>query len=932
MQPVQYRGYAQGTAFNPVVLSDRSKKVLEQNEQYLRVLQETQKIERNVKIAKLKQLQENIESQRQQLNENFNYDQRQRERVNQSLEANAAREVEQLKKVVALEDKHSKPSSAAYVNEVANFFLGLSETAGKVISEVRTFRTEGDKAAAQQLYDSLSKQGRESYLKGELISELNQNVFDLREKTGEAEMATHSIDGRPLQESLVADSLRPGVKAQFALINAEQNLKNYTFKYNASLNPDDLLLPIEEQVANFQKGLAKEIDPLRELGINDEQLAPLLKRAADEESSFIGSLKKLQTNQLKSELVKKNQEKLFLDPTPTNFHNFLQSVHLYNNGDKVKGWADFKRVVTDPRIPDPKVEEFLNTPLPDQLKPIFLRSDESIDELKAERARRKNESDNSYQQLKEEKDLQIEGELFRKQDEFLSDDGQITNTEAREEELASTARDLERRGYPKAAAAARQMIRSHQSVLHREQQERDLQVLADNYGLTMEAINKSGVRGERRKHWISVYDEQRADYKPNEYDKSFINTVSGNAISQRESAGAGFGTSTRLRTVESGIAQDVFNGLLTTVFQDAMYKSGGDRGFARKEVGAAAMTLLGDDPTKGLFSVSGDIATIQANAAKGIPATFNNPLIIPSANKIYEQGGNARRAIVDQVRQYQTANPGVPPENVLKDIVTEQRLGNTVRLYNTTGIPRRDPGLEIAANTLGITYPEAHNLAAKLYGREDLLLPNEITEPVKQATTILNNTEFGKFSRTLGLDQGVIGKGVKAHISGGEQPWNPTVNPNNASPAAAKLTISYENTTNPVGKALVEMAQRNGWDPLDIAMIFSFETKGTLNINTPGEGAAEGRIGWIQAGQWERDTYGLGSGDPMKEIIAVEKYLIDRSAKPGHGLADLYSAVNNGQAYLGYNPDGNGVVPRDKDTLDRIREHRAKAIEFFGFN
>ena len=186
------------------------------------------------------------------------------------------------------------------------------------------------------------------------------------------------------------------------------------------------------------------------------------------------------------------------------------------------------------------------------------------------------------------------------------------------------------------------------------------------------------------------------------------------------------------------------------------------------------------------------------------------------------------------------------------------------------------------------------------------------------------NTPLRKFLKSHALlDPNTTTELVHAAESG--QPFQ-------QSNAAQTHTANYDNVTNSVGRALVDMAQRNGWDPLDIAMIFSFETKGTLNINTPGEGAAKGRIGWIQAGQWERDTYGLGSGDPMEEITAVEKYLIDRGAKPGHGLADLYSAVNSGRAWLGHTPDGNGRIPRHPDVLKEIRLHRANAVKFFGFN
>ena len=149
MQPVQYRGYAQGTAFNPIILSDQSRKILEQNEQFLRGLQEKQKIERNLEVAKLKQLQENIDSQRQQLNENFNYDQRQKDRYNRSLEENSARQIRDLKRIAALDAE--KPTTVAVVNEIADFLVNTSLTAGKVIGAVKEAKVAADQQTAQEV-------------------------------------------------------------------------------------------------------------------------------------------------------------------------------------------------------------------------------------------------------------------------------------------------------------------------------------------------------------------------------------------------------------------------------------------------------------------------------------------------------------------------------------------------------------------------------------------------------------------------------------------------------------------------------------------------------------------------------------------------------------------------------------------------------------
>ena len=132
------------------------------------------------------------------------------------------------------------------------------------------------------------------------------------------------------------------------------------------------------------------------------------------------------------------------------------------------------------------------------------------------------------------------------------------------------------------------------------------------------------------------------------------------------------------------------------------------------------------------------------------------------------------------------------------------------------------------------------------------------------------------------------------------------------------------------GQSLIAMAQRNGWDPADLAAIISFETGGTLNPLEPGRGAAAGRIGLIQAGPNERAAYGLGSGDWNRELSGIERYLKARGAKPGMGLADLYATVNAGNPGAGSRPDGNGVVARSASTLRALERHRQQALNRLG--
>jgi len=133
------------------------------------------------------------------------------------------------------------------------------------------------------------------------------------------------------------------------------------------------------------------------------------------------------------------------------------------------------------------------------------------------------------------------------------------------------------------------------------------------------------------------------------------------------------------------------------------------------------------------------------------------------------------------------------------------------------------------------------------------------------------------------------------------------------------------------GQAVIASARRMGVNPLDLAAIFSFETGGTLNPNEPGRGAAAGRVGLIQAGPNEMRAYGIRPGQTFEQQMkGVERYFISRGVRPGMGLEDLYAIVNGGNPRAGFTPDGNGVVARSPETLQRLRIHREQARRRLG--
>jgi len=931
MQPVQYRGYAQGTAFNPVVLSDRSQKILEQNEQFLRGLQEQQKIERNVELAKLKQLKENIESQRQQLNENFDYDNRQRQSYNQSLQANAAREVEQLKRAVAANPK--KPNAAAVVNDLANFLVSTSESAGKIVGAIRQQRYDNDTVALQRIKQA----GKlDDLVKGKIGSDLNYSILDQTEIDTQGVSAAFEANGNTFEAGEYLSKITPSLQARGRLLQVGGALQGFEQKYFAGLKGDELLRKPEEQSAAAKEEINKILQPLLDSGYNEESLVPIRELAGKELNKIEGRLFKQKYELNKTELVQVRQEMLRQDPTATNFSKYRQSLNLHHNGDKVKAYADFEREITDPdRYTDDQVRNYYKTTLDDQLGPgqvQELRFDGQLDFILDKRKQNKANQANTFFRDREITDKQTAEKLTRKIDELRAD-GTITDDEGTQQEFADLGSHYEAMGMPEAAKAARSAIKATQSYQFQQEQINTLQKLADNYQLTMPAINASGLVGDSRKKFVDLFEQQRSDYEPTEAEMSRFKTYTRSALTQQIYAGNAPRDSQDFQTTEFQDAEDFAIATARVDYINKMYESGGNRTVAAKYIREVLQGDLGSDPTQGLYRVAGDLKTIQENAKAGTPTTFNNPLIITAAReRVYEVGGNARQAIVKQVVTFKSSNPGVDPAMVLPSIVSENQFDNTVRVLNTTGAVVTNPRLETATNELKMDYIDGLNYLAKHYGKKGPVIPKEVEQPVRQANDAARTTQFGKFLYTSGLNKPVISAGVSAELqTGGIQPWNPTVNPQNASPTILKSQLNYSNISNPVGKALAEMAQRNGWDPSDIAAIIGRETD-NFDVNRQGVGAAAGRIGWFQAGENERKTYGLGSGDPYKEILAMERYLLDRGAKPGHGIADLYSAVNNGRAYLGWEPDGNGVIPRSPQNIRELEKYRLPGIQYFGFN
>lgn len=142
---------------------------------------------------------------------------------------------------------------------------------------------------------------------------------------------------------------------------------------------------------------------------------------------------------------------------------------------------------------------------------------------------------------------------------------------------------------------------------------------------------------------------------------------------------------------------------------------------------------------------------------------------------------------------------------------------------------------------------------------------------------------------------------------------------------------------------MIEAANALGVSPLDLATVISYETAGTFDPLKRGPTTQWGQHrGLIQFGVPQAADHGVDWDRPVESQLgpngAVVSYMKTAGVKPGHGLLDMYSAVNAG--YVGRysrTDENNGGAPgtvRDKVNrmqrdghLDNARRHLAYAEE-----
>lgn len=110
--------------------------------------------------------------------------------------------------------------------------------------------------------------------------------------------------------------------------------------------------------------------------------------------------------------------------------------------------------------------------------------------------------------------------------------------------------------------------------------------------------------------------------------------------------------------------------------------------------------------------------------------------------------------------------------------------------------------------------------------------------------------------------------------------------------------------------AIKQAAEQLGIDPADLAEVINYETGGTFSPSIYG-GRGNNYMGLIQFGPEERRKYGASPDQSFSDqMMAVQKFLVDRGVKPGMGLMDIYSTVNAGSPGMYSASDRPGATVR----------------------
>tara|TARA_Y100000401_G_scaffold48680_1_gene37855 strand:+ start:4825 stop:7584 length:2760 start_codon:yes stop_codon:yes gene_type:complete len=737
MQPVQYQGYsAQGAAFNPIVLSDNSRKILEQNEAFLQSLQAKQSFERNIQVAKLKQLQQNVESQRQQLNENFNYESRQRQNYNQSLQESAALEIQDLKRISALQPE--KKTTAAVVNEVADFLVSTSKTAATVIGDIKKAKDQRDTAAATEL---LNSGGRitNAYVGMQVGGSIVYDAANNNIVATYASAKAFKESGYELQAGQKLIEVKDGVQAKLGLLDTEKKISTFSQRFSVQeefqldgetiSRADYMQLDPESKKRAFEQQLSEEIKKYRD-GASDHIRTKIDTLVGNKSSEFVGKEYKEYSNLLDQKVYEAARVQAIQNPNVDNLHEF-HNISAIHNGNYADANSDIAEILNDPSVTSEAQKEAYYDSSSRIAPGVPLRESNALSYAETNRQRRIQE--HSASKENERKAEIIEDQkiaMFRKAtDEDRSDNNVLDDV--RKAELAQLAIEAEAKGQYRFARILRAniAITSDQITIDRNKEEMD--ALYAQGRLSKDRVRNSGVMGQEFVDYMEKAEENQAVTAPTRQNLDVAKGYISNELNGRLTGGYGF-KGTLPGSYE--IAKDRALRQYEAVYRNEMRKSG-DHTLAHDAGLGAFKADLGNDPTKGLYRIGNTLEDITAQLKSGERAgDFLDPSLKvkprePDSNSITDLRARAEELGMDAI-----------PASI-----TPKRLAKSFDTFKSSGRLSRDPTIEVLSKALGIPYYEAHNYAAEKFKDESLKLPETITKGATEFESIAYNGPLRKF-------------------------------------------------------------------------------------------------------------------------------------------------------------------------------------------
>lgn len=128
-------------------------------------------------------------------------------------------------------------------------------------------------------------------------------------------------------------------------------------------------------------------------------------------------------------------------------------------------------------------------------------------------------------------------------------------------------------------------------------------------------------------------------------------------------------------------------------------------------------------------------------------------------------------------------------------------------------------------------------------------------------------------------------------------------------------------------QGIEQSAKDLGISAEDLATVISYETGGTMHPWQKGPTTKWGQHrGLIQWGEPQRRKYGVNENSSIADQMkAVTRYLRDAGVRPGHGILDVYSAINAGSVgrYNASDAAAGGAPGTVADKVQTMGAHRA---------